>query len=103
MSKTRRAIVAIVSIVVLVAAVVAIANPGRHHRPAPAAAAVRVITPAAATPPASPAAGFETDAFLNLLTRVDPSIATQLINAVSPADRAALGAQVKTRIGLAAG
>lgn len=102
MSKIRRAIVAIVSVVVLAAAVAAITNPGRHHRPAPAAA-VRVITPTPATPPGSPAADFHTDTFLKLLTHVDPSIATQLINALSPADRAALANQVETRIGLAAG
>jgi hypothetical protein len=105
MSKIRRpfvALLAAVAIVVIATAVVVVANPS-HHRHAPATAVVHVVTPEAAASPTQPGADFEADAFLNLLTRVDPAIANQLVNALSPADRVALVTQVQISTGLAAG
>jgi hypothetical protein len=83
-------------------AVGVIANPSRHHPPAPVATAVRTApAPPSALPP--PSATFDAETFLNLMTRVDPTVATKLINSLSPADRADLACDVELRTGLAAG
>jgi hypothetical protein len=102
MSRIPRAFVAVVLIVVVATAVGVLTNPSRNHPPAPVATVVRTAPPAASPAP-PPSAAFEAETFLNLLTRVDPAVATQLINALSPADRAALAADIETRTGLAAG
>jgi hypothetical protein len=103
MSRIRRAFVAVVSVVILATAVGAVASRGSHHRPpVRPAGLVRSAAPTAA-PSASPSADFDADAFLALLTRIDPTVANQLMGALSSADRAALAANLETRTGLAAG
>jgi hypothetical protein len=102
MSRTARAFVAVVSIVGVATAFTVLTNPSSHHRLAPVATVVRTAPPAA-SPAAPPSAEFAAETFLSLLTRVDPSVATRLINALSPADRAALAIDIETRTGLAAG
>jgi hypothetical protein len=101
MSKIRNAFVAVVLIAVAAGAVGLLTNPGPHHRTAPFATVVRAA-PAPASPPSPPSSTFDAETFLNLMTRVEPAVATQLINSSSPADRAALAADVQLRIGLAA-
>ena len=104
MSKIRRAFVAFVSIVVVAAAMGAVINRGnRHHLPARPAAVVRNVAPAAATPPVPSSADFAADAFLDLMTPVDPTMANQLLDALSSADRAAIANDLETRTGLSAG
>jgi hypothetical protein len=103
MSRIRRAFVAGVSVVILAAAVGAVANRGSHHRPlVRPAGVVRNVAPAT-VPSASPSADFDADTFLALLTRIDPTVANQLMGALSSADRAALATNLETRTGLAAG
>jgi hypothetical protein len=99
MSKIRKAFVAVV-LVAAATAVGVLANPSPRHRLAPAATVVRTA-PAPASPPSTPSATFDAETFLNLIIRVDPIVATQLINSLSPADRADLAADVQLRIGLA--
>jgi hypothetical protein len=103
MSRTRRAFVAVVSVVILATAVGAVANGDSHHRPpVRPAGLVRSAAPVA-VPSASPNADFDADTFLALLTRIDPTVANQLMGALSSTDRAALATNLETRTGLAAG
>jgi hypothetical protein len=103
MSRIRMTFVAVASVVILATTAGALVNRGSHHRrPAPPAGLVRNVAPAAASA-ASPSADFDTDAFLTLLTRIDPTVANQVIGALSSADRAALATNLETRTGLAAG
>jgi hypothetical protein len=103
MSKTRTALVAVVSIVAVVAMAAVIDRGNRHHPPARPAAVIRSVAPAAATPPIPSTADFAADTFLNLLTGVDPTMANQLIDALSSGDRAVLQNDLETRTGLSAG
>jgi len=103
MSRIRGAFVAVVSVVILATAVGAVVNRGSHHRPpVRPAGLVRSAAPTA-VPSASPSADFDADAFLALLTRIDPTVANQLMGVLSSADRAALARNLETRTGLAAG
>lgn len=104
MSNIRRAFAPVVSIAALASAVgVVLANGGDQPAPTRPAAVVSSVAPPPATSPAVPSPYFDPGAFLTLLTRVDRSTATGLIDALSPADRAGLTAYVQTRTGLAAG
>ena len=53
-------------------------------------------------PPASASADFDAGRFLALLSRINPTVANQLVGALSPADRAALATDLQTSTGLAA-
>ena len=75
----------------------------RHHPPARPAAVIRNVGPPAATPPVPSSADFAADRFLNLMAGVDPTMANQLIDALSSGDRAVLDNDLETRIGLSAG
>ena len=104
MSKIRKALVAVVSVVVVAAAMGAVINRGnRHQVPARQAAVVRNVAAAEATRPVPSSADFAADTFLNLITHVDPTMANELVDALSSADRAVLATELETRTGLAAG
>jgi hypothetical protein len=101
MSRIRTVFVAVVLIVLVATAVGATANRGHHRHPP--AAVVRSGAPVVGTPPAPPSVDFDASTFVNILSRVDPAIANQLIKALSPADRAALATEIQTSVGLGAG
>jgi len=100
----RRVVVLVTAIAVVVVVAVALTVSTHHHGPVRPASVVRTAVPAAApAPPPTPSATFDADAFLSALTRVDGTVANQLIDALSPADRAALANDVNDRIGAAMG
>jgi len=100
----RRVVVLVTSIAVVVVVAVALTVSTSHHGPVRPAGVIRTAVPATApAPPPTPSATFDADAFLNALTRVDGTVANQLIDALSPADRAALANDVNDRIGAAMG
>jgi hypothetical protein len=102
MSKVPKAFVGVVLIAVAATSVGVLANPSPAHRPSSVATVVRTAA-APASPATPPSATFDAETFLNLMTGVDPTVATELINALSPADRADLAADVQLRTGLATG
>jgi len=95
--------VAVVSIVLVATAVGAVANGGHHRHPSARPAIVRSGAPVAVTPSTAPSSDFDVNAFVDVLGRVDPGVANQLIRSLSPADRAALGTELETSVGLRAG
>jgi hypothetical protein len=99
----RKTLVAVTALAVAAALVVATVTMDRdHHGGARPASIVHTLLPAAATAPApTPSAAFDADTFLNALTHVDGNTANELIDALSPADRAALATDVKDHIGVA--
>jgi hypothetical protein len=99
----RKILVIVTSIAAAAVVVAALTLSSSHHRTARPASIVRTVVPAAAGQPPTPSATFDADGFLNALTRVDRNLAHQLIDALSPADRAALAADVSDRVGAAVG
>lgn len=104
MSRIRIVFVAVVSIVLVATAVGAITDRSHHPHPtARPAAIVRSVSLVTVASPTAPSSDFDVNAFVGVLSRLDPGVADQLIRALSPADRAALATEITTTVGLSAG
>jgi hypothetical protein len=99
----RKTLALVMSVAVVAIVAAALTLSGSHHHKGRPVSIVRTVVPAAAGQPPTPSAAFDAEGFLNALTRVARNLADQLIDALSPADRAALAADASDRIGAAVG
>ena len=96
MTKTRK--ISLVAATLVVAPAVSLFAAGSLGSGSPMAPSQLRSVVSTANMASTPAAQFDPDAFLRILTQMSPQLATQAINALSPADRSELALDVQAHV-----